>query len=128
MALEEDRDWQRLDKWLWCARFMKIRAACTRFVAEGSVRINRQPTDKPHAKLRPGDVLTLPVTGGVRVIRVLALAARRGPAPEARRLYEEIGDPVPATATEPSVVACAPDESSAYRHLVIGPTPDKERL
>jgi ribosome-associated heat shock protein Hsp15 len=97
-------------------------------VAEGKIRINRQPTDKPHARLRPGDVLTLPLAGCVRVIRVRALAARRGPAPEARRLYEEIGDPLLAVAAEASVVACAPDESSAYRHLVIGPTPDKERL
>jgi len=54
------------------------------------VRINRQPTDKAHARLRIGDVLTLPLTAGVRVIRVAALAARRGPAVEARLLYEEI--------------------------------------
>jgi len=88
----EDTDWQRLDKWLWCARFMKARADCARFVAGGLVRINRQPTEKPHARLRVGDVLTLPLTAGVRVIRVAALAARRGPAPEARLLYEEIPD------------------------------------
>jgi ribosome-associated heat shock protein Hsp15 len=124
---QEDRDWQRLDKWLWCARFMKIRTACSAWVAEGGIRINRQPTDKPHAKLRPGDVLTLPLPGGVRVIRVLALAARRGPAPEARLLYVEIGDPSDAPPEAP-LVACAPAESSAYRHLVILPTPDKERL
>ncbi len=128
MAQAEDRDWQRLDKWLWCARFMKIRAACSAWVAEGSVRINRQPTDKPHAKLRPGDVLTLPVAGGVRVIRVLALAVRRGPAAEARQLYAEMGDPLLASAAEGAAVACAPDESPPYRHLVIGLTPDKERL
>jgi ribosome-associated heat shock protein Hsp15 len=128
MAQEEDRDWQRLDKWLWCARFMKVRAACARWVAEGSVRINRQPTDKPHARVRPGDVLTLPAPDGVRVIRVLALAARRGPAPEARQLYAEINDPMLAPTTDEAVVACAADKSSAYRHLAIGPTPDKERL
>ena len=57
MAEAEDRDWQRLDKWLWCARVSKTRAACARLVEEGGVRINRQPTDKPHARLRPGDVL-----------------------------------------------------------------------
>ena len=90
--MSEDREWQRLDKWLWCARFMKARADCARLVAGGLVRINRQPTDKPHARLRPGDVLTLPLRSDVRVIRVLALAARRGPAPEARMLYEELGD------------------------------------
>ena len=86
----EDRTWQRLDKWLWCARFGKARSGCARLVAEGSVRINRQPTDKPHARLRPGDVLTIPVRGDVLVVRVLLLAARRGPAPEARGLYEVI--------------------------------------
>jgi ribosome-associated heat shock protein Hsp15 len=73
---------------------MKARSDCARFVGAGSVRLNRQATDKPHAKLRMGDVLTLPLpfgTGGeVRVVRVLALAARRGPAIEARELYEEI--------------------------------------
>jgi ribosome-associated heat shock protein Hsp15 len=90
--ITEDRDWQRLDKWLWCARFMKARADCARLVATGLVRLNRQPTDKPHARLRPGDVLTLPLREQVRVIRVLALATRRGPATEARTLYEELDD------------------------------------
>ena len=86
----EDKDWQRLDKWLWCARFMKARSDCARLVAGGLVRINRQPTDKPHARLRVGDVLTVPLRGAVRVVRVQALATRRGPAPEARTLYEEV--------------------------------------
>lgn len=88
----EDRVWQRLDKWLWCARFMKARSDCARLVAGGSVRINRQATDKPHARLRPGDILTLPLRHQVRVVRVLSLASRRGPAPEAQTLYEEIAD------------------------------------
>lgn len=86
----EDREWQRLDKWLWCARFMKARSDCARLVAAGSVRINRQPTDKPHARLRPGDVITLPLRDQVRVLEVLALATRRGPAPEAQGLYREL--------------------------------------
>ena len=89
MSEVEDREWQRLDKWLWCARFMKARSDCARLVAEGMVRINRQPTDKPHARLRPGDVLTLPLRGEVRVLEVVALAKRRGPAPEAQGLYRE---------------------------------------
>ena len=86
----EDRDWQRLDKWLWCARFMKARGDCAGLVGEGAVRINHQPTDKAHARLRIGDVLTVAIRGDVRVVRVLVLAERRGPAPEARTLYEEI--------------------------------------
>lgn len=84
--------WQRLDLWLWCARLAKTRAECARQVAAGSVRINRQPTDKPHARLRVGDVLTLALRDDVRVWRVLALAARRGPAAEARALYEDLSD------------------------------------
>ncbi len=104
---QEDRDWQRLDKWLWCARFMRARTDCAALVGQGRVRINRQPTDKPHARLRIGDVLTVPLRGEVRVVRVLTLAVRRGPASEARLLYEEV-----AEQTQPS---CAGSETPAYR-------------
>lgn len=90
MAEQEDRDWQRLDKWLWCARFMRARTDCAALVTQGSIRINRQATDKAHARLRLGDVLTVPVRGQVRVVRVLALGARRGPPAEAMTLYEEV--------------------------------------
>jgi ribosome-associated heat shock protein Hsp15 len=87
---EGGADWQRLDLWLWCARLAKTRAECARLVAGGAVRLNRQATDKAHARLRVGDVLTLAVHGRVRVWRVLALAARRGPPAEARLLYEDL--------------------------------------
>ena len=99
----EDRDWQRLDKWLWCARVAKTRAACARLVEAGGMRLNRQPTDKPHARLRPGDVLTFALgeRGPVRVWRVLALAARRGPPAEARGLYEDLLSETPAPSSEP---------------------------
>jgi ribosome-associated heat shock protein Hsp15 len=102
MAGAEDRDWQRLDKWLWCARFMKARADCGRLVEAGFLRVNRQPIDKAHARVRVGDVITLPLRGNVRVIEVLALAARRGPASGARLLYREIGEP-PHGASHPSL-------------------------
>jgi len=87
---------------------MRARTDCAALVARGSIRINRQPTEKPHARLRVGDVLTVPVHGRVRVVRVAGLAARRGPATEARLLYEEIEDaPAP----------CAAPETSAYRRV-----------
>ena len=73
---------------------MRQRSDCAALVARGSIRINRQPTDKAHARLRIGDVLTVPVHGSVRVVRVVSLAARRGPATEARMLYEEISETV----------------------------------
>ena len=99
MPDQEDRNWQRLDKWLWCARFLKARSDCARLVQDGLIRVNRQPTDKPHARLRPGDVVTLPRRGrGVTVLRILALATRRGPASEARTLYQEIPEPGQAEA------------------------------
>ena len=111
-ASGEDRDWQRLDKWLWCARFMKARADCARLVAEGMLRINRQPTDKAHARLRVGDIVTLPLRGEVRVIEVLALAPRRGPAEESRKLYRDIH---PADIAAPRGQACGEAEGPAYR-------------
>jgi ribosome-associated heat shock protein Hsp15 len=90
-------DAQRLDAWLWCARLRKTRAECARLIESGAVRINRQPTDKAHARVRAGDVLTIAQgqgeQGRIAVWRVLALAARRGPAAEAAGLYEVVSLP-----------------------------------
>lgn len=81
----------RIDKWLWQARFFKTRALAARVCEKGVVRLNRRPVDRAHATVRAGDVLTVPLVGGaVRVVRIVALGERRGPAPEARTLYEEI--------------------------------------
>jgi ribosome-associated heat shock protein Hsp15 len=102
----EDRDWQRLDKWLWCARFMKARSDCSKLIAAGGARINRMATDKPHARLRPGDVITLPLRGQVHVIEVMALAERRGPAAEARMLYREVLPETGPTSVAAQQVSC----------------------
>ncbi len=85
--------YQRLDLWLWCARFARQRAACAQLAATGMIRINGIPTNKPHARIRPGDVLTLPMRAGVRVVRILALSERRSTALEARALYEDVPPP-----------------------------------
>ena len=90
MSDREDIGWQRIDKWLWCARFMKQRSDCAALVGQGGLRINRLPTEKPHARLRVGDIVTLPLRGQVRVLEVLATGTRRGPAEEAQGLYREI--------------------------------------
>ena len=111
MAEAENRGWQRLDTWLWCARFLRTRADSARFVAQGLVRINRQPTGKAHARLRVGDVITLPLAGQVRVVEVLALAPRRGGAWEARLLYREIP---PAGSATTQAMPCEPEQSAAY--------------
>ncbi|MBL8711049.1 MAG: RNA-binding S4 domain-containing protein [Rhodospirillaceae bacterium] len=83
----------RLDKWLWFARFVKSRSLATALVASGRLRVNGQPTPKAHYAVKPGDVLTFPLGTHIRVIKVLALGARRGPAPEAQALYEDLEPP-----------------------------------
>ena len=81
---------QRLDKWLWFARVVKSRTLAAELVALGKVRVNRVRAAKASQLLRPGDVLTLAHGGRVRILRVIAPGERRGPAAEARRLYEPI--------------------------------------
>jgi ribosome-associated heat shock protein Hsp15 len=90
----------RLDKWLWQARFFKSRALATEEIESGHVRINGQKTRKPGHVLRAGDVLTFPQGNDIRVVRVLDLGQRRGPATEAQMLYLDLA-PVLAPATPP---------------------------
>jgi ribosome-associated heat shock protein Hsp15 len=104
---------QRLDMWLWCARVAKGRSDCAKLVEDGALRLNRQPTVKPHAKLRVGDVITLALRGEVRVWRVRALAVRRGPAPEARLLYEEVPESGSADSDIETGGPCANDGATA---------------
>jgi len=87
----------RLDKWLWQARFFKSRTLAGRFCAAGRVRVNGAPGAKARFRLRPGDVLTFAPGREVRIVRVRQLGQRRGPAPEARLLYEDLEPAAPAT-------------------------------
>ncbi|MGY6411451.1 MAG: RNA-binding S4 domain-containing protein [Alkalilacustris sp.] len=80
----------RLDKWLWHARFFKTRSLAAQVAASGKVRINGRRVSKPSAAVGPGDVLTFVAGGQVRVVRVRAPGLRRGPAAEARSLYEDL--------------------------------------
>lgn len=91
----------RLDKWLFQARFAKSRGVAARLVAETGVRVNGARAAKPAAAVRPGDVLTFALGDRVRVVRVLALGERRGPAAEARMLYDDLSPPAPPRAAGP---------------------------
>ena len=82
----------RLDKWLWHARFFKTRTLAARQISDGRVRLNGTRIQKPAQTVSPGDVLTFAQADEVRVIRVQALGTRRGPAPEAQELYEDIAE------------------------------------
>jgi len=92
----------RLDKWLWYTRFFKSRTLATKFCEAGRVRINGELVKKAHFKLCPGDVLTFAKGEDVRVIKVLELGKRRGPAVEAQGLYEDLDPPQPKSRKEPS--------------------------
>ncbi len=83
----------RVDKWLWHARFFKTRGLAAEIASAGRLRINTERCTKPAQAVRPGDVLTFPQAGRIRVIRIEALSARRGPAPEAQALYTDLDPP-----------------------------------
>jgi ribosome-associated heat shock protein Hsp15 len=104
----------RLDKWLWHARFARTRSLAAKLVAAARFRINGNPTEKAHHAVRPGDVLTFPLGPHIRVIKVLALGLRRGPAPEARLLYEDLDPPKPSPPA-PAVPSVAARDDGAGR-------------
>ncbi len=85
----------RLDKWLWQARFCKTRTLAASLVSAGHVRVNGQKAGKPAHQVGEGDVLTFAQGKRIRVIRIVALGARRGPAPEAQGLYEDLSPEPP---------------------------------
>jgi len=80
----------RLDKWLWYARFFKTRSLAARQVSDGQVRVNGERTTKPAFSVGAGDVLTFVQAREIRVVQVLQPGTRRGPAPEAQDLYEDL--------------------------------------
>jgi ribosome-associated heat shock protein Hsp15 len=92
----------RLDKWLWFARVVKSRTLAAGLVADGKVRLNRERTTKPSQMVRVGDVITVAVGPRIRVLEIVAMGARRGPASEAQGLYIDRSPP-PAVAASPTV-------------------------
>lgn len=87
------RPGQRIDRWLWHARFVRTRTLAARLAAGGQVRLNRHRVIRASQLVCAGDVLTVPLHGAVRVIRVVGTSERRGSPASARALYEEIGAP-----------------------------------
>ncbi|MBK8118543.1 MAG: RNA-binding S4 domain-containing protein [Sulfuritalea sp.] len=89
-SMNEDGDpqRQRIDKWLWAARFFKTRSLAAAAVDGGRVKWNGQQV-KPARELKPGDELDI-VAGEQRwSVVVRGVNTQRRPAPEARQLYEE---------------------------------------
>lgn len=91
----------RLDKWLWQARFFRTRALAAAVVASGHVRVNGIPVTRPGRDVTPGDTLTFAQANRIRVIRILDLGLRRGPASEAQALYRDLDAPPAPIAPDP---------------------------
>ena len=88
--MSDPRPTIRLDKWLWHARFFKSRSIAAGIVTSGRVRVDSQPVSKPARAIGPGNVLTFVQAEETKVVRVIACGERRGPAPEAQALYEDL--------------------------------------
>lgn len=90
----------RIDRFLFFIRLVKSRTIAQHVIDEGHVRIDGKRVEKSSDEVRAGNVVALPLHGEVRIVRVLSLPTRRGPASEVRACYEELtqGDPRPSDA------------------------------
>ena len=98
---------QRIDKWLFFARVVKSRSLAAKLTVAGRVRINRDKASRASDLVRPGDVLTMTLDRRILIYKVLDAGTRRGPAEEARKLYEDLSPP-PAPKGEAPVDAIQP--------------------
>jgi ribosome-associated heat shock protein Hsp15 len=84
----------RLDQWLWFARFVKSRSRASRLCAAGVVTVNGLTVRRANHAIHVGDTIVFPQEVLLRTILVKGLGERRGPAPEARTLYDEAEMPI----------------------------------
>ena len=112
---------RRLDQWLWFARFVKTRSRASRLCATGAVVVNGAAISKVNHHIRLGDVVAVPQGAFLRTIRVLSCGARRGPATEARFLYEEILAPVRLSELAPAWAPLLVDDDPSNRDERFGP-------
>lgn len=80
----------RIDRWLWFARFFKSRSLAAKICAEHRVRVNGAVINKSNHQVKADDVLTFPQGREIRIVKVLELGSRRGPAAEAQTLFEDL--------------------------------------
>jgi ribosome-associated heat shock protein Hsp15 len=90
LETDQDTDWQRLDKWLVFARFVRTRGAADKLIGAGHVRLNGAKTKSSAHRIKIGDVLTLALPHATEVVAVAAFGDQRGSAPQARLLYSRV--------------------------------------
>lgn len=98
-----DAEKLRIDKWLWFARAVKTRSLAAKLVEDGHVRVNSERVTTASKAVRPGDILTIALERHVLIWKILALGDRRGPAPEAQALYENLTPAIEKKETVPVV-------------------------
>lgn len=84
---------ERLDRFLFFSRAVKSRTLAQKIIETGAIRVNSERTDRSDHKVGAGDVLTMSLHGRILVWRILDPGTRRGPAPEAQGLYEDLSPP-----------------------------------
>lgn len=94
--MSEGADSLRLDIWLWRARFFRTRALATLHIRRRGARLTRagqtRRVKKPGAAITPGDIVTFTRSRNICVVRINDLGTRRGPAAEARNLYDMLDE------------------------------------
>lgn len=100
---------QRLDKWLFVARFARTRVLAAAMIADGRVRLRGLVAEKPSQTVRPGDVLTLAMGAAIVVVRIVAIGERRGSPAEAQGLFERVDL---AAASDAAASDAAPRQSA----------------
>lgn len=83
----------RLDKCLYFLRFARSRSIAKAIAEAGHLRLNGRRIWQAHAQVRVGDVLSIPLPSGVRVVRIVGLPRRRGPASEAMQMIARLDTP-----------------------------------
>jgi ribosome-associated heat shock protein Hsp15 len=93
----------RIDRFLWFARLVKTRGGAQEMAEAGTLRLDGRRIERSSALVRIGSIIAFPLRGRVRVLRVEALPHRRGPAPEAAALYQELLTAPASSAEKPEI-------------------------
>ena len=107
---------QRIDRWLWAARFFKTRSLAVEEIDRGRVAINGQEVQKPAREVKPGDQVAVRQGYVQRTVVVKGLSEVRGPAPAAQQLYEETPESVEARERAAQQRKLAPEPAHTIEH------------
>ncbi len=114
MVTPNDDSSQRLDVWLWAARFFKTRSLSVSEIEKGRIDVNQMPA-KPAKAVRVGDLVSIrrPGIPAPQVLTVLAIAKTRGPASVAQALFAETEASKVAAAQHKEAMRLAPEPSAS---------------